>query len=80
MLFFGLDAYPDLVIKDTFPVGCQFSDKNIYPETFSSNADSQNKELMSECGIYKPHCGLDNVMFSWGHDEVGRLPGRLNVA
>lgn len=19
--------------------------------------------------MYKPHCGLDNIMMSWGHDE-----------
>ena len=23
----------------------------------------------TEYGIYEPHCGLDNVMISWGHDE-----------
>ncbi|KAH9029977.1 hypothetical protein EDB85DRAFT_1964863 [Lactarius pseudohatsudake] len=23
----------------------------------------------TENGIYQPHCGLDNVMLSWGHDE-----------
>jgi inositol oxygenase len=21
-------------------------------------------------GVYAPHCGLENVMLSWGHDEV----------
>jgi len=57
------------IVGDTFPVGCKFSDKNIYPETFSSNTYSQNKELMTEYGIYKPHCGLENVILSWGHDE-----------
>lgn len=24
----------------------------------------------TEYGVYQPHCGLDNVMLSWGHDEV----------
>ncbi|KAL7878528.1 hypothetical protein AOLI_G00095020 [Acnodon oligacanthus] len=23
----------------------------------------------TECGIYKTHCGLDDVLMSWGHDE-----------
>ena len=23
----------------------------------------------TEYGIYEPHCGLDNIMISWGHDE-----------
>merc|ERR1712150_326348 len=28
-----------------------------------------NDEHNTEYGIYEPHCGLDNVMISWGHDE-----------
>lgn len=23
----------------------------------------------TECGMYSPHCGLDSVTMSWGHDE-----------
>lgn len=23
----------------------------------------------TEYGVYQPHCGLENVMLSWGHDE-----------
>lgn len=54
-----------------FPVvGCQFSDKNIYPETFVNNPDNYDAVYSTPCGIYKPHCGLDDVMLSWGHDEV----------
>ena len=53
-------------------VGCKFSDKIIYPETFKSNPDSEDAVYSTEYGIYKPHCGLDNVMLSWGHDEVRR--------
>lgn len=51
-------------------MGCKFSDKIIYPETFASNPDSKDAVYSTEYGIYKPHCGLDNVMLSWGHDEV----------
>ncbi|KAF7425991.1 hypothetical protein PC9H_008353 [Pleurotus ostreatus] len=57
------------VVGDTFVVGCQFSDKIIYPETFAGNPDSNDPVYSSKFGIYKPHCGLDNVMLSWGHDE-----------
>ena len=60
-----------LTIQDTFVVGCRFSDKTIYPETFAANPDSHDQIYSTECGIYQPHCGLDNVMLSWGHDEVG---------
>jgi len=57
------------VVGDTFVVGCRFSDKVIYPETFAANPDSHDKIYSSEYGIYHPHCGLDDVMLSWGHDE-----------
>lgn len=60
-------------IQDTFVVGCQFSDKIIYPETFAENPDSHDQIYSTEYGIYQPHCGLDNVMLSWGHDEVGLM-------
>ena|ERR1700722_5440752 len=56
--------------KDTFVVGCKFSDKTIFPETFAGNPDSHDALYNTECGIYPPHCGLDNVILSWGHDEV----------
>jgi inositol oxygenase len=57
------------VVGDTFVVGCGFSDKIIYPDTFEANPDSHDMIYSTENGIYQPHCGLDNVMLSWGHDE-----------
>ena len=68
------------VVGDTFVVGCKFSDKCVYPEFFADNPDSQNPLYQTENGIYEPHCGLDNVHLSWGHDEYiyhvvkGKLP------
>lgn len=57
------------VVGDTFPVGCKFSDKIVFYEAFKDNADSANPVYQSELGIYSQHCGLDNVLMSWGHDE-----------
>ncbi|PHS00309.1 MAG: inositol oxygenase [Blastopirellula sp.] len=57
------------VVGDTFPVGCKFSDSIVYSEYFGENADHQAPEYQTECGIYEPNCGLDNVLMSWGHDE-----------
>ena len=57
------------VVGDTFPVGCAYSDKIVFPEFFEANPDSQVSAYQSECGIYEEHCGLDNIHLSWGHDE-----------
>jgi inositol oxygenase len=59
-------------------VGCRFSDNNIYPETFKGNPDYYDPVYSTEHGVYEPNCGLDNVMLSWGHDEV-RLGYRKTV-
>ncbi|PFH45296.1 hypothetical protein AMATHDRAFT_161049 [Amanita thiersii Skay4041] len=68
LLIFGSEGQWD-VVGDTFVVGCRFSDKIIYPETFDANPDSRDSVFSTEYGIYKPQCGLDSVMLSWGHDE-----------
>ena len=57
------------VVGDTFPLGCKFSDKIVYPEFFALNPDSTNKEYSTTYGIYSHKCGLENVTMSWGHDE-----------
>ena len=57
------------VVGDTFPVGCAFSDRIVYPELFTGNPDMQDFRYRTRNGIYSPGCGLENVHFSWGHDE-----------
>jgi inositol oxygenase len=57
------------VVGDTFPVGCAYSDKIIYPEFFESNADKAQPKLQTRLGIYAEGCGLENIHLSWGHDE-----------
>jgi inositol oxygenase len=57
------------VVGDTFPVGCAFSDKVVFPEFFADNPDSQVPAYQTPCGIYEEGCGLDRVHLSWGHDE-----------
>lgn len=57
------------VVGDTFPVGCAYSDKIVYPEFFKENPDWHNKLYQDKLGIYTENCGLDNVHMSWGHDE-----------
>ena len=57
------------VVGDTFPVGCAYSEKIVFPEYFGDNPDNQNEDLQTSLGIYEEGCGLDNVLLSWGHDE-----------
>ncbi|KAI0760770.1 myo-inositol oxygenase [Fomes fomentarius] len=68
LYFFGSQGQWD-VVGDTFVVGCKFSEKIIYPETFAGNPDFDDPVYSTEYGVYSPHCGLENVMLSWGHDE-----------
>ena len=57
------------VVGDTFPVGCGYSDKVVYPEFFNHNPDYNHEIYSTKYGVYEPGCGLRNVHMSWGHDE-----------
>ncbi|KAL1297557.1 hypothetical protein AAFC00_006125 [Neodothiora populina] len=68
LYFFDAQGQWD-VVGDTFPVGCAFDEKIIYPGTFTDNPDSKDPIYGTKYGIYSPRCGMDNIMLSWGHDE-----------
>ncbi len=57
------------VVGDTFPVGCAYSDKIVFPEFFRDNPDAATPEYQTKLGVYRENCGLDHVDLSWGHDE-----------
>jgi len=57
------------VVGDTFPVGCAWSDKIVFPEFFDANPDRQVPSYQTRLGVYGEGCGLSNVDLSWGHDE-----------
>ncbi|HEY7326745.1 MAG TPA: inositol oxygenase family protein [Gemmataceae bacterium] len=57
------------VVGDTFPVGCAFSERVVFPEFFDENPDRQIPQYRTPCGIYEQGCGLERVHLSWGHDE-----------
>lgn len=58
------------VVGDTFPVGCLWSDHIVYRnETFESNRDGENPRYNTKLGMYSEKCGIENLTFSWGHDE-----------
>ncbi|XP_066849911.1 inositol oxygenase isoform X3 [Anser cygnoides] len=71
------------VVGDTFPVGCKVQKSVVFSDsTFHENPDSRDPRYSTECGMYQPHCGLENVLMSWGHDGLlhGSLPLLLPVA
>jgi inositol oxygenase len=57
------------VVGDTFPVGCAWSGKIVFPEFFRDNPDARVPEYQTRLGVYEEGCGLDKVDMSWGHDE-----------
>ncbi len=57
------------VVGDTFPVGCKYSEKIVFHEFFRDNSDWHNSGYQTDCGIYEPGGGLEQVEMSWGHDE-----------
>jgi len=56
------------VVGDTFPVGCAYSDKIVYPEFFAANPDYGHEVYSTKYGVYSHGCGLRNLQMSWGHD------------
>ncbi|KAI1438434.1 DUF706-domain-containing protein [Xylaria sp. CBS 124048] len=68
LFFYGSEGQWD-VVGDTFPVGCAFDERIVYPGSFADNPDIHDPIYSTKYGIYSPGCGLDNIMLSWGHDE-----------
>jgi len=56
-------------VGDTHPVGCRFDEANVFHQYFEANPDAKHPVYSSQHGIYKPNCGLNNVVMSFGHDE-----------
>ncbi len=55
------------VVGDTFVVGCAYPDCVIHHESLQHNPDAAR--YPTACGRYAPHCGLDRLLLSYGHDE-----------
>eukprot|EP00429_Kryptoperidinium_foliaceum_P047798 CAMPEP_0176105686 /NCGR_PEP_ID=MMETSP0120_2-20121206/53035_1 /TAXON_ID=160619 /ORGANISM="Kryptoperidinium foliaceum, Strain CCMP 1326" /LENGTH=310 /DNA_ID=CAMNT_0017439803 /DNA_START=61 /DNA_END=993 /DNA_ORIENTATION=- len=67
----GEDMLPQwAVVGDTFPVGCAPTEACVFGrESFKENPDLSHPVYGSENGMYKPGCGISNLVMSWGHDE-----------
>ena len=69
-----------LVVGDTFPVGCKFDESIVFNESFNCNTDTYDNRYNTKFGIYNEHCGLENLVMSWGHDEYMYRVLRRNKA
>ena len=58
------------------PLGCAFSDANVYPESFKENSDLNIADYQTPLGVYAANAGLDKVTLCWGHDEYMYLVAR----
>ena len=54
---------------DTHVVGCEFPAEIVFHEFFEENPDHHDVRYNTPYGMYSPHCGLENVYLTWGHDE-----------
>ena len=57
------------IVGDTYAVGCKIPESIVYPEFNSLNPDMEKSTYCTRLGIYQKEIGLDNVLFSFGHDE-----------
>lgn len=54
---------------DTWVVGCKIPDCVIFPEFNLLNKDYHHEIYRTELGMYEEKCGLDKLLFAYGHDE-----------
>lgn len=54
---------------DTWVVGVPIPDSAVFPEFNALSPDREVKEYQGTCGMYEPNCGLDKLLFAYGHDE-----------
>jgi len=58
------------VVGDTFAVGCAPVEECVFGlKSFEGNPDLEHPVYGTPNGMYKPGCGISNLMLSWGHDE-----------
>ena len=54
------------VVGDTYVLGCEFPKTIVYYDTLKGSPEYEKYDKLV---LYKPRCGLDNLMISYGHDE-----------
>lgn len=57
------------VVGDTFPHLVRPGAEEIFFSEFKYNSDWKIVNAKGKSGFYKPKCGLDEMLMTWGHDE-----------
>ena len=67
-ILFAFDEPSWAIVGDTYVLGAEFPRSIVFPDTLRNNIDSKNSKYTSKYGIYKPHCGIENLTLTFGHD------------
>lgn len=54
---------------DTWVVGVPIPQTAVFPEFNELSPDKDVPEYQGPTGMYNPHCGIENLLFAYGHDE-----------
>ena len=54
---------------DTFAVGCALPPQLVFPELNDLSPDMGDPRYATERGMYVAGCGIQSLLFAWGHDE-----------
>ena len=65
------------VVGDTFPVGCRYSDKIVFPEFFADNPDCGVPEYQTPCGIYSRTAGSTRSTCPGGTTSISTTSSRI---
>jgi inositol oxygenase len=57
------------VVGDSHPLGCEFATEIVFQQYLPENPDYNNPKYNTKFGVYHEGVGLENVVFTYGHDE-----------
>ena len=68
-VLFKFGEESEVVVGDTYALGCPFPKSIVYYDTMKQNPDFKNPLLNEGLGIYSKGCGIEKLKICFGHDE-----------
>ena len=65
----GADAPQWGLSGDTWAVGCALPSALVFPQFNLLSPDAEDARYNTEHGMYVQGCGIQSLLFTWGHDE-----------